>query len=587
VAEEFGPYLVYEQIGLGGMASVHRAEAPGIAGFTRAVALKRMLPHVAANEDLVRSFVREARLASHLRHANVAQTLDLGRVGSTYFIAMELVPGKNLREVLSQCLRVCGPMPIPIAINIISQIADALDYAHNLCDETGTPLGIIHRDVSPSNVIVSEGGVAKLIDFGIAKASAASMQTMSRTIKGKFSYMAPEYIEGRIDPRADLFALGVIAHELFANRPLFQGSDEMQTLHNLVEMKIEPPSQWRPQLPPEIDSIVMTALERDPNARWQGAHAMRTALTTEAQRLGLVAHGAQVDEWMTWAFQQKGGEFRVDTMPEISISNTSEHTAETAVAVAAPVEVVARPSSPHPRVVARNSQPPLSAPPRDEFLDDQRTIQRRPSSPHAVQSPPQNEPVPTRRASTVADSPRRARTLADGDRPDTIKTPKIEPPEDAWPADERVTTTPARPRPSSANGPAGPSTQRPTNQLPAAEPPTQRDVQMPAGPQTVREIQITASPPTSRGIGPAPIAPSGSRTARRLAVNAPIGDVLADLDEHSTNNFSTAPDSAASAAMTQLASPRPRRRGLVLAILLLVAAAATAAVVYFALPYFT
>ena len=330
MAEAFGPYLVYEQIGLGGMASVHRAETRGgIAGFSRAVALKRMLPHVAADEDLVRSFVREARLASHLRHANVAQTLDLGKVGDTYFIAMELVPGKNLREVLSQCLRVCGPMPLPIAINIIGQIADALDYAHNLCDETGTPLGIIHRDVSPSNVIVSEGGVAKLIDFGIAKASAQSMQTMSRTIKGKFSYMAPEYLEGHIDARADLFALGVIAHELLANRPLFQASDEMETINRVATMKIDPPSCWSNQIPPEIDSIVMTALERDPSVRWQGAHALRTALTTEAQRLGLVAHGAQVDEWMTWAFQQKARELRAATMPEISISaQTSERTAE-------------------------------------------------------------------------------------------------------------------------------------------------------------------------------------------------------------------------------------------------------------------
>ncbi len=210
--EEFGPYLVYEQLGLGGMATVHRAETQGVAGFRKAVALKRMLPSVAANATLVKSFIREARLASLLRHANVAQTYDLGTVGDIYFIAMELVPGRNLREILKHCASTTGAMPLPLALNILNQLCDALDYAHELCDESGQPLGIIHRDVSPSNIIVSEGGVVKLIDFGIAKASTGGMQTMSGTIKGKFGYMAPEYIAGRIDARADLFAVGVLAH---------------------------------------------------------------------------------------------------------------------------------------------------------------------------------------------------------------------------------------------------------------------------------------------------------------------------------------------------------------------------------------
>ncbi|MBV8758965.1 MAG: protein kinase [Deltaproteobacteria bacterium] len=637
--EEFGPYLVYEQLGLGGMASVHRAETRGIAGFSRPVALKRMLPHVAGNEELVRSFVREARLASHLRHANVAQTLDLGKVGDTYFIAMELVPGKNLREVLSQCLRVCGPMPLPIAINIISQIADALDYAHNLADETGTPLGIIHRDVSPSNVIVSEGGVAKLIDFGIAKASAASMQTMSRTIKGKFGYMAPEYIEGRIDARADLFALGVIAHEMLANKPLFQGTDEMDTLYRVRTMTILPPSEWRAQIPAEIDSIVMTALERDPSVRWQGAHAMRTALTTEAQRLGLVAHGAQVDEWMTWAFQQKGapkgGEFRVETMPEISISsgNTTEHTAEETAdhtaETAAPVAIATRPSSPHPRVVHRSSSPNNArAVPTDEFGEDQRTIAR-PDPPHRRSS--QQSAVQPPRASTVSETPRGRRARAE-DALDTQKTPAIDLTEETPLLDrERLSTElphfedddsttsdrgadqtlndapnatlvdgprglarrgPSTQRPTNELAAAGPPTQRPTNELAAAGPPTQRD-DGPAGPASQRPTNMlaAASPPTTPGVGPVAIPPSGSRTARRLAVNAPIGDVLADLDERSSVDAArvAAVNSGASAAMTNIAfePPGPRRRGWLLAILLLLAAVGAAAVVYFALPYFT
>jgi len=309
VPEAFGPYLVYEQLGIGGMAAVHRAEQSGIEGFRRIVALKRMLPHVAASEEMVQSFAREARLASYLRHTNVAQTYELGKVGEIYFIAMELIEGRNLREILRHCAQQRSIMPVPIALNVINQICDALDYAHNLRDDAGRPLGIIHRDVSPSNVIVAEGGIVKLIDFGIAKAQISGMQTMSGTIKGKFGYMAPEYIGGTLDARADLFAVGVIAHELLTNRPLFTTSDDLDTLHRVRSMKIEPPSRSNPKVPPEIDDIVMTALARDPDMRWQHATALRAAKTTVTKRLGLDVMSTQVARWLDSTF------FDVTTAP--------------------------------------------------------------------------------------------------------------------------------------------------------------------------------------------------------------------------------------------------------------------------------
>jgi serine/threonine protein kinase len=283
------------------MAQVHRAIATNTE-VQRPVALKRMLSHIAGSEAMVKSFVREARLASYLRHENVAQTYDLGRVGEIYFIVMELITGRNLREVLKHCGVTTGPMPVHIALNILNQICDALDYAHNLCDETGEPLGIIHRDVSPSNIIVSDSGVVKLIDFGIAKASGGGMQTIGGTLKGKFAYMAPEYIAGRIDARADLFAVGVIAHELLTNRPLFSGRDDIDTLTRVRDMHIDPPSCKNPLVPPEIDDIVMTALARDPDRRWQHATALRTALTTLTKRLDLIATNTQVTQWLDWAF---------------------------------------------------------------------------------------------------------------------------------------------------------------------------------------------------------------------------------------------------------------------------------------------
>jgi eukaryotic-like serine/threonine-protein kinase len=321
------------------MARVDRAELSGIEGFHRPIALKRMLPHVATNDDMVKAFVREARLASHLRHANVAQTYELGKVDDVYFIAMELVTGPTLRAVLKHCAQTTGPMPIPIALNILNQICDALDYAHNLCDETGQPLGIIHRDVSPSNIIVDEAGVTKLIDFGIAKASAAGLQTMSGTLKGKFGYMAPEYILGSIDARADLFAVGIIAHELLTNRPLFSVADDVETMRRVRTMPLQPPSHKNPNVPAEIDGIVMTALSRDPDRRWQHATALRAALTTLTKRLGLVCTNRQVVEWISWMFEQtKPHGTKVPAAPAPDTTST-----EPSVLIEQPTE----PESPH------------------------------------------------------------------------------------------------------------------------------------------------------------------------------------------------------------------------------------------------
>ena len=382
-AEEFGPYVVYEQIGLGGMATVHRAEAQGVAGFSKQVALKRMLPSVASDPAAVQSFIREARLASFLRHANVAQTYDLGKVGDTYFIAMELVPGRNLREILKHCAMVAGHMPLPIAMNIVNQIADALDYAHNLCDDLGDPLGIIHRDVSPANVIVSDGGIVKLIDFGIAKASKSSgMQTMSGTVKGKFSYMAPECLLGDVDARSDLFALGVIAHELLTNHPLLQGTDDMDTLYRVRNMPILPPSTVNRQVPPEIDAIVMTALERDPDKRWQRATAMRQALTTESQRLGLIAHNGQVVEWIEQAFQKQ---LREESEPSIVISRSTVELARGTVS-----DEFSDPMDSMLTVVKPHGSQPLQA--QQQF--DVPTVAERPSARASV-SPPPTTPEPT------------------------------------------------------------------------------------------------------------------------------------------------------------------------------------------------
>jgi eukaryotic-like serine/threonine-protein kinase len=276
----FGPYAVYEKLGEGGMATVHRAIRRSTDGVPREVALKRLLPSFANDPEVASSLQHEARLARLLRHPNIARTYDAGRIGGVDYLAMELLDGTPLSASLGE------PVAIPIVIDILIQLCDALAYAHTLRDAAGTPLGIVHRDLTPSNVIVTTAGAVKLIDFGIAKAATQRTQTRIGVLKGKLAYLAPEYVRGRIDARADLFALGVIAHELLTGRRLFVGDTDFQTVHNVLEMRVPPPARLRRDVCPVLDDIVMLALRRVPEERWQSAAAMRTALRNLATELG-------------------------------------------------------------------------------------------------------------------------------------------------------------------------------------------------------------------------------------------------------------------------------------------------------------
>ena len=303
--EMFGPYQVYERIGVGGMASVHRAVKRGIEDFERTVALKRLLSHLAEDESFVKSFVREARLASKLQHTNIIQLYDLGRVGRVYYIAMEYVRGRDLRKVLKQTAYATGPMPVPMMLSLTQQLCDALDYAHTLQDDDGEPLGIVHRDISPSNLLVAADGHLKVIDFGIAKATAASLRTSSGRVKGKFAYMAPEAIKGRpLDHRSDIFSAGIVAYEMLTARPLFASKNEYDTLQKIAHEKVPPPSHLNPDSPPELDEIVLTALAKSPEERWQTAAAMHRALGHVAKKHSLGATRREIAEWVKWAFEQ-------------------------------------------------------------------------------------------------------------------------------------------------------------------------------------------------------------------------------------------------------------------------------------------
>jgi serine/threonine protein kinase len=296
--DRFGPYELYERLGLGGMATVHRAKKHGIEGFERSVALKRMLSHLAEDASFVESFIREAKVASLLQHPNVAQVYDFGRIGGVYYIAMELVSGFDVRKLLRFANKANESIPLPVVLSILGELCDALEYAHGFVDERGVPLNIVHRDISPSNLIVAHTGHLKVIDFGIAKASSRQLHTESGLVKGKLGYMSPEAALGmQLSPVADIFSVGVVAWELVTASPLFSSRTDFETMRRIREADVVPPSRHNPSCPPDLDRVILNALERDPLRRLPSASAFRNALDDIAQRANVQASARAVAEW--------------------------------------------------------------------------------------------------------------------------------------------------------------------------------------------------------------------------------------------------------------------------------------------------
>ncbi|HTR54890.1 MAG TPA: serine/threonine-protein kinase [Kofleriaceae bacterium] len=298
--DRFGPYRVHEQLGAGGTATVHRATIEVARGVFRDVALKRMLPEFAGNRRFIEHLIHEAKLASSLRHPNIAQIFELGCIERTYFIAMELVYGIPLLALMRTSYMSKTPAPIPIVLAILDELCDALDYASNGTDAYGEPLRILHRDLSPSNLLIADDGHLKLIDFGIAKAVAGTrFRTHSGLVKGKLGYMSVEAIDGEeLDTRADIFSAGVIAWELIAARRLFKGKTDEDIIAKVRTAPITPPSKWNSACPAELDEIVLNALERRVDQRWASAAAMREALgVVRARNPGGRAKPRDVAAW--------------------------------------------------------------------------------------------------------------------------------------------------------------------------------------------------------------------------------------------------------------------------------------------------
>ncbi|MCH9689019.1 MAG: protein kinase [Deltaproteobacteria bacterium] len=257
----------------GGMAEVYVAEAESMAGFKKKVAIKRILPNLLKDERFVRMFLDEARLSLHLSHANVVTVFDIGKSSSTYFIVMEYVEGVNLKAILLELARRRGTCPVHMTVWILNEVLKGLDYAHQLRDpETGRKLGIVHRDISPPNILISWNGEVKLTDFGLAKASTQLESTDPGVVKGKFSYLSPEAASGlEVDARADIFAVGILAFELLTGRRLFLGESDYDTVQLVRGAEVPSIGDINPEVTPELEKILLRALTKDPDDRYQTA----------------------------------------------------------------------------------------------------------------------------------------------------------------------------------------------------------------------------------------------------------------------------------------------------------------------------
>lgn len=272
-------YRVLERLASGAMAEVYLAESAGLEGFSKRVAIKRVHPHLSEKKRFVAMFLDEARLSARLSHPNCVQVFDIGVGDSTYFIVMEYVDGSDLKELMAMLASHGRALSVEQAILISLAVAEALAYAHELTDDEGNPLGIVHRDVCPANVLLGKNGSIKLVDFGLAKASMQLEKSEPGIIKGKFSYLSPETALGEtIDARSDIFGIGVVLWEMLAGRRLFKGKTDYETVKLVQQAQVPPLSRIRADITPELEAIVGRLLARDRSQRFQSAGEVARAL---------------------------------------------------------------------------------------------------------------------------------------------------------------------------------------------------------------------------------------------------------------------------------------------------------------------
>lgn len=302
--DKIGPYEVLERISAGGMAEVYKARLTGADSFERFVAIKRILPHIARDPNFIAMFQAEAKLAVQLQHGNIAQIYQLGRQDDSFYIALEYVEGRDVGALLDLHQKAGKALPLAQACYIITRCAEGLDYAHNKSDN-GKPLNIIHRDISPPNILISYEGEVKLIDFGLAKATSSSVQTQAGVIKGKLAYMSPEQVRGApLDARSDVFALGIVFFELLTGRRLFRRDSDIETFESVRQCKVPRPSEVNPAIPAPLEQILLRCLARSLDDRYPSAASLAEALREFVFTHQLRYRGDQLGAWMRQVFRK-------------------------------------------------------------------------------------------------------------------------------------------------------------------------------------------------------------------------------------------------------------------------------------------
>ncbi len=322
-----GRYMMHDEIASGGMATVYTGHACGPGGFTRTVAIKKLHGHLAENPDVVAMFLDEARLAARINHPNVVAVHDVGQQGDEVFLVMDFVAGASLEELMVAASRQGEVTPPPIAAALVLDVLHGLHAAHEATAVDDRPLGIVHRDVSPQNILVGADGLARIIDFGVAKAVGRLRTTKNGQIKGKFPYMAPEQIAGeKLDRRTDLFALSVVFWEMLTGQYLFEADDVGALLHMVLTAPIQRPQELKPEVPEPLDELVMKGLRRDPNGRFQNAKEMALALERSLSPAGRHTVGEWVERLASETLSSRA-----------QLAANVEIYAATAVAVPAPL----------------------------------------------------------------------------------------------------------------------------------------------------------------------------------------------------------------------------------------------------------
>jgi serine/threonine protein kinase len=302
---QLGDYELLERIGCGGMAEVYKARRLGEAGFERILAVKRILPHLSADEEFVSMFIDEAKIAVQLSHPNIAAVHDLGRIDGNCYLVLDYVHGRDLRQLWEREREWRAPPHAGIACHVIARALEGLSHAHRATDGHGRALDLIHRDVTPQNILVSFEGDVKIVDFGLAKAQGRAHATQAGVVKGKLAYLAPEQIRGlQLDPRVDVYAAGIVLWELLTGQRLFYADTDLDTLRKVHEGHAEPPSTINKVIPPQLDRVVLTALAKERDARYQNAQDFLDALEEVIWDWGVVYKAQQIGAYVSHFFPE-------------------------------------------------------------------------------------------------------------------------------------------------------------------------------------------------------------------------------------------------------------------------------------------